>query len=110
MLCASGISEEVQKARGYFSAIKRLDLQRLGFSVAQSQCVPAMAIPLRRPDGQPGPYQIRPDSPRHFADGREAKYESASGERVCLDVPPTVRMHIGNPHIPLFITEGIKKG
>ena len=53
---------------------------------------------------------MRPDEPRRFPDGRIAKYEMPGKERVCLDVPPTVREHIGNPKIPLFITEGIKKG
>ena len=31
-------------------------------------------------------------------------------EHMCLDVPPTIRQHIGNPAIPLFVTEGVKKG
>jgi len=110
VLCASAISEEVATARGYRSVKTKQELRRLGFNDAQSQCVPALIIQTYRPCGEPGLIQMRPDQPRHFADGRIAKYEMPGKERMVLDVPPTVRQHIGNPHIPLFITEGIKKG
>jgi hypothetical protein len=110
MLTASGILPEVIATRGYRSVKTRTELRRLGFSEAQGRCVPSLVIPTFRPCGQPGLIQMRPDEPRRFSDGRIAKYEMPGKERMCLDVPPAVRKHIGNPNVPLFITEGIKKG
>lgn len=110
MLQASGIAPDVIRAREYRSAITRLELRKLGFNDTQSQCFPALILPTFRPCGEQGIAQIRPDSPRRFASGRIAKYEMPGKERLCLDVPPTVRKDIGDPKVPLFITEGIKKG
>jgi hypothetical protein len=112
MLAASAISPEVIAARGYRSVKSRQELRRLGFTEAQSRVCPpaALILPTWRPDGEPGLIQMRPDEPRRFADGRIAKYEPPSKERLCLDVPPSVRTHIRNPAVPLFVTEGVKKG
>src|SRR5579871_3180517 len=110
MLTASAISPEIQKARGYTSAVARTELQRLGFNTAQSRCVPALILPTWRPCGERGLTQMRPDQPRSFPDGRLAKYEMPGQERMCLDVPPTVQKLIGDPKTPLFLTEGVKKG
>ena len=55
-------------------------------------------------------YQYRPDLPRISKDGKAVKYETPSGTRMVLDVHPFARERLGNPVVPLFITEGIKKG
>ena len=35
--------------------------------------------------------------------------ETPAKSRMALDVPPTVRHLLGDPNVPLFITEGVKK-
>lgn len=111
MLDASAISPEVMAARGYTSVLTRKTLQALNFSREQCKLFPALLIPTFRPSGAPGIVQIRPDEPRTPKGARQPnKYEMAAGESLCLDVPPTVRQHIGDPKIPLYITEGVKKG
>ena len=42
--------------------------------------------------------------------GKRVKYETPSGSRMALDVHPSVRNLLGDPSIPLFVTEGVKKG
>ena len=41
--------------------------------------------------------------------GKPVKYETKGGRRMVLDVPPTTHPHLGNPAVPLWITEGIRK-
>jgi hypothetical protein len=102
------ISEEVAEARGYRTVTVKADLRRLGFSDAQCR-VPALVIPLWSVDGEPAGHQARPDEPRR-RDGRVVKYETPRGTRMVLDVHPSAREELGDPAIPLFITEGVKKG
>lgn len=107
-LKASGIHQEVIEARGYRSAQTAAELRRLGFSAAQARA-PALVIPLWSVTGQEAGYQARPDSPR-VAEGRVVKYELPRGSRMLLDVHPSARPRLGDPKVPLFITEGVKKG
>ncbi len=104
----SAISPAVIAARGYRTVTVRAELHRLGFSEAQLR-VPSLLIPVWSPAGDIGLYQARPDAPRILR-GKAVKYETPSGSRMALDVPPTVRHLIGDPAKPLFVTEGIKKG
>src|SRR5215213_3580674 len=78
----SGIARDVAEARGYRTIEKKVELKTLGFS----------------------------DEPRIDKKGRPVKYETPSGTRMVLDVHPFAREMFGNPTMPLFITEGIKKG
>ena len=113
LVAGSAISGEVVSARGYRSVESRAELRRLGFGERQCQ-VPALLIPIWGVDGQVGNYQIRPDVPRvdkRSKDGktRVIKYETVQGSTMMLDVPPPARVHISDPHRPLFITEGARK-
>jgi hypothetical protein len=119
MLKASAISDDVIKERGYRSITKAEDLLKLGFSNQQAR-VPGLLLPLHATDGQTPLSVYRPDSPRVIEDKkhREAdgafkqkviKYEMPKGEKMRLDVPPRCRADIGDPAIPLWITEGQKK-
>lgn len=103
----SAILPDVAKARGYRSVTTKSELKRLGFSDSQSR-VPALLLPVWGVSGEIVSYQIRPDEPR-LRDGKPLKYETPSGSRMCLDVPPTVRQNLGDPCIPLFVTEGVRK-
>jgi hypothetical protein len=104
----SGISEEVIKERGYRSVSAKPDLEKLGFATSQLR-VPGMLIPLWSVDGQEGGYQFRPDHPRNSNRGRPIKYESPKGSSNRLDCPPRCQKMLGNPQVPLWITEGSKK-
>jgi len=86
----------------------KADLEGLGFGRAQRN-VPGLLLPIYGPGGGISLYQFRPDEPR-IKNGRPVKYETPSGSRMALDVHPFAREKLGDPSVPLFITEGIKKG
>jgi len=54
-------------------------------------------------------HQTRPDHPRRKAEGKAIKYETPHQARMALDVPPAVRPLLGNPALPLVVTEGARK-
>src|SRR5215213_5468702 len=109
LLEESGINPEVVEARGYRTIEKKVELKTLGFS--DSQCnTPGLLIPVYSPTGEIATYQFRPDQPRIGKNGKSVKYETPSGTRMVLDVHPFAREKLGDPSVPLFITEGIKKG
>ncbi len=104
----SGITDDVIRERGYRSILGKQELADLGFSPAQRR-PPGLLLPVWTPDGQNPLYVYRPDLPRSDARGRPLKYEMPAGARVRLDVPPRCRAALGDPSVPLWITEGIKK-
>jgi hypothetical protein len=105
----SGISPEVVLERGYRTVKIKAELRRLGFS-AKQQLVPALLIPMYWPTGELVSYQIKPDCPRSDEDGEPIKYETPAGSPVRLDVHPSQAGHMKDSSIPLWITEGVKKG
>jgi hypothetical protein len=108
LLEQSGIDPRVAEARGYRTIVTKAELKRLGFS--ERQCnVPGLLIPVYSPTGEIVTYQYRPDQPR-IKDGKSIKYETPLGTRMVLDVHPSAREKLGDPSVPLFVTEGIKKG
>lgn len=108
LLEESAISLEVVLARGYRSVQSKAELEYLGFGRSQRN-PPGLLLPIHDPFGKIVSYQFRPDVPRE-KHGKPIKYETPTGSRMVLDVPPTVKDRIGDPDVPLFITEGIKKG
>ncbi|MDD5501697.1 MAG: DUF3854 domain-containing protein, partial [Candidatus Omnitrophica bacterium] len=66
-------------------------------------------IPLWSVDGNEAGFQYRPDHPRTNSRGKAVKYESPAGSSNRLDCPPECQKFIGNPQVPLWITEGSKK-
>jgi hypothetical protein len=104
----SGIDLEVVEARGYRTVKKKVELEKLGFGRLQRN-VPALLIPVFSPAGEVVLHQSRPDEPR-IKDGKAVKYETPSGSRMTIDVHPSMREKLGDPSVPLWITEGIKKG
>jgi hypothetical protein len=107
LLDASAISYEVATARGYRSITTKADLELLGFSRPQRN-VPGLLLPGWNAAGEIAGYQYRPDSPR-IRDGKPVKYEPPYGSHTWLDVPPSVQPLLGDPKVPLWITEGIRK-
>jgi Domain of unknown function (DUF3854) len=103
----SAISEQVIRERGTYSEEVKARLADLGFTRSQ-QRTPACVFPLHNVVGRPAGHIIRPDNPR-VKDGREIRYELARGGRMVLDVPPRVRDQVQDVHVPLIVTEGVKK-
>jgi hypothetical protein len=104
----SRIARAVIRSRGYHTVGSKAELERLGFGRAQRN-TPGLLIPIHGPGGDVVLYQFRPDGPR-IKDGKPVKYETPTGARMALDVHPFARDRLGNPTVPLFITEGTKKG
>lgn len=108
LITASSITQEIASARGYWSATTAAQLATLGFSSAQ-QRIPALVVPIHDVTGVIALHQIRPDHPRRNAKGKSIRYETPSGMRMVLDVPPSIKSLLGNPTVPLFVTEGARK-
>ncbi len=105
----SGINVDVIRERGYRSLLGKSELEKLGFSPSQRHA-PGILIPLWGVDGNGiVGYQFRPDSPRHNNKDKVIKYENPSGVSVRLDAPPACRELLGNPGIPVWFVEGVKK-
>jgi hypothetical protein len=110
------VADDVARERGYQSAIRKSQLEALGFGRTQ-QLVPALVIPIWSVRGTVESYQLRPYTPRLNEQGKARKYEMKSGSRALLDVHPRLSRSrdsgkvalIADPAVPLFITEGIPK-
>lgn len=74
------------------------------------QPFPGLLIPLYGPSGQRTSLQYRPDNPRKDDKGRPRKYEALKGRASVLDVHPFNFGKLVDPTVPLWITEGVKKG
>jgi hypothetical protein len=108
ILRESAISPEVARERGYVSVDTKRRLEGPGFGAYQRR-TPGLLIPVHNVTGSVALYQYKPDAPRVTRKGTTVKYETPGGSRMVLDVPPRERARIGDPHVPLWITEGIKK-
>src|SRR6266487_3968777 len=108
LLAASAISPEVSRERGYVSVDTKKRLESAGFAQSQ-RTEPGLLIPIHATDGEIRLHQYRPDAPRIAADGREIKYETPWRHPICLDVPPPARADLGDPDVPLWVTEGARK-
>jgi hypothetical protein len=94
--------------RGYESILGQKRLADLGFARVQ-RCTPGILMPIWGVDGGIVSYQYRPDSPRLNSNGKPINYETPRGASNRLDCPPGCRELLTDPHVPLYITEGIKK-
>jgi hypothetical protein len=106
---ASAIDEAVARERDYRSVTEKVVLERYSFSRPQRR-VPALLIPVYGVTGDIVLHQARPDEPRMNGKGKPVKYETPGGSRMALDVHPRSRDRIGDPSVPLWITEGVLKG
>jgi len=111
----SGISEDAIASRGYRTVTDARELEHYGFSRDQRR-VPGLLMPVHCTDGTNSLHSYRPDNPREIRSGKGKdykhkilKYELPQGQGVRLDCPPACLSQLGNPQIPLWITEGQKK-
>jgi P4 family phage/plasmid primase-like protien len=119
-LYASAISDKVIDGRGYQSVLRTNTdlrheslLKRNGIAKAvwsDMQRYPGMLMPQYSPTGELRPGLYKPDKPRYDDKGRPRKYEAPQGRPPVLDVHPFNRDRICDPTVPLWVTEGIKKG
>jgi len=107
LLARSAIAAKVAIDRGYRSVTKKSELEERGFSRPQCR-VPALLLPVHGANGEIVLYQARPDDPR-IANGKALKYETPRSARMAIDVPRAARAQIGDPKVPIIITEGIRK-
>ena len=108
LLEQSAISPEVARARGYVSVDTKKRLEELGFERYQ-RSVPGLLIPGHRADSSVWGYQYRPDEPRVTKARSVVKYETPKGQRNGIDIPPAIRGQLGDPSVPLLVTEGSRK-
>lgn len=106
-LAASGITPEHAALRGYETIRDPRRLAELGIAKA-GQRTQGLLVPQLRADVSTWGWQYRPDSPRE-RNGKTVKYETPFGQRNGIDVPPGVGPMLGDPAIPLWVTEGSKK-
>ena len=109
LFAESGIGSRVAVRRGYRTVTAKAELEGLGYGRSQRN-VPALLMPIYGPTGEIVLYQSRPDSPRIGRRRRPVKYETPTGAAMALDVHPFCRESLADPGVPLFVTEGIKKG
>jgi hypothetical protein len=102
----SSIAPDIALARGYRSIEIKAELRRLGFTDAQCR-VPSLLLPVWSVFGEIGNYQLRADEPRIDKRGKAIKYELPHGAQMLLDAHPAIREKLGDPSVPLWITEGI---
>jgi hypothetical protein len=104
----SAIAPAVVQERGCYTIRTTAQLHALHFPAYQRR-VPGLLFPVHTTDGQVLPIVYRPDTPR-LVDGTPRKYDQAEDSPVRLDCPPRCRAALLNPDVPLWITEGYKKG
>jgi putative DNA primase/helicase len=111
---ASGIDMAVIVERGYRTVqhCARNDLATLGMparALASTEYFPVLLLPVFGASGERISSQFKPAKPLVIR-GRSIKYLSPTGRANCLDVHPRNGPQIGMPSVPLWITEGLKKG
>lgn len=115
LLQESGIAPDVVAERGYRTVTNPKDLEALGFTPAQRRC-PGLLLPLHPTGGGKPPLHVyRPNAPRGRRDRktgelRYVKYEVPAGHGTRIDYPPRCQPVLADPKVPLWITEGQKKG
>ena len=108
LLRDSAVAPGVARARGYWSATKKAEVEKLGFKGGQAN-VPALVIPIHEARGERALHQLRPDAPRVIEQGKVIKYETPARRQLIIDVPPGIGARLRDTSVPLFITEGARK-
>lgn len=100
----SGIHPQIIAERGY----RTVTASEVPPGFPEYQRKAGLLIPIHDVWGTGGSMQLKPDQPR-MRDGKPVKYETVPGRPLCIDAPKRVLPQLGNPEIPLWITEGAKK-
>ena len=115
----SGIADAVIRERGYRTCTGYSELKSLGVAARRDTDTRGLLLPLHTVNGQQAitivrdelaPLTIyRPDTPERDDKGKDRKYLFPKGGVMHLDCPPQCRPAMGNPAVPLWVTEGQKK-
>lgn len=108
LLKDSAVSALVAHARGYQTVRAGSQLANAGFWGVQASSG-GLLIPVHW-NGAPVLHQLRPDEPRMDDEGRAIKYETPAKARMRLDCSPVMADALTDPSVPLWITEGVRKG
>jgi hypothetical protein len=109
LLADSAIPPELASRRGYVSVDTKTRLAEVGI-VKSRRSVPGLLIPLLNADESGWGWQYRPDDPAVPRGGLPRKYETPWQQSNSLDVPPGVGPLLDDPAVPLWVTEGSRKG
>jgi hypothetical protein len=101
----AGVTDAVQRARGYRSVTEPADLASFKFGT-QQQRAPTLVIPVLNAKGAAVSHQIRPDRPRHV-DDVPLEYEVPEKSHLSIDFPWATVAVIPDAAVPLYITNGI---
>jgi hypothetical protein len=107
LLEESGIDPKIVAQRGYRTVCNRTEIPGC---FPRWQRVRGLLAPMFSPDGETTSYQLRPHKPIVRKDGDAPKYETPHGSQMIVDVHPRNRDKVRDASVPLWITEGIKKG
>jgi len=116
----SAIDPNIIAARGY-RTVTTQEARQYGFEGEQARA--GLLIPVHTTDGKIAGYVLRPDNPRIRVSKRGSKdpmtgdrkqevikYEWPAKKEPRVDCPPTCFPQLKDPTVPLWITEGQKKG
>ena len=117
-LRTSGLSDDIIATRGYLSAAP-VGVGAIDGRFTKAQRRPGIVYPVHalghvEPHDPAEPWraanhwELRPDQPRE-RNGKPAKYERPQGVALVPDVLPRDRPKLGDPSVPVYITEGVKK-
>jgi len=118
----SGLSLDVIGKRGYRTCSGYSEIKSLGITLRRDTDTHGLLIPLYTTEGKPGQSYIakedrsvpltiyRPDKPEIDHKGRPRKYLFPGGQHMRLDCHPHAYPMLADPTIPVWITEGQKKG
>jgi hypothetical protein len=125
-LRTSGLTDEIIAERGYVTVLGPAGLKALDgrfSSPAQLKALdrgglayPQYALGNRQPADPAEPWraahhwEVKPDQPRTNKSGKITKYERPQGVPQIPDVLPRYQPQLIDPKVPLWITEGVKKG
>jgi hypothetical protein len=117
-IAGSGIAPALATARGYRTLTCPQEVAALGFAdfqAATAKAAPVLGIPLWNVHGQQDGWQIRPDTPCLSLDKKTkkrkpVKYDTPWKGQISLDIHPAVQPLLRDPTVPLWVTEGVKKG
>ena len=107
----SAIHSDVVAERGYetITAQRSAELTALGIHVRSRDVFPGLLLPMFRATGERISTQFKPAKPLTLK-RRTIKYLSPRGQPNHVDIHPRNRERIRDTSVPLWITEGIKKG
>src|SRR5207247_1791552 len=84
-------------------------LADLGITVSGARNFPGLLLPMYRATGEQISAQFKPAQPL-LINGKLLKYVSPKGRSSVVDVHPRNRARLSDLRVPLWTTEGVKKG